>query len=178
MKVSQAIIERYSPKEFGKGSISKDQMHELFIAMQQAPSCFNEQPWKVFYASKTEHPEFFQTLLSLLVPGNAEWAKDASVLMITAVSTTFEKNGKINAFARHDLGLGMGQLILLAKQMHIGLHQMGGFDAPKAFDILGLPEDWEAVAAVAMGVLKEEIPSLDKKRKSIDEFVFSEAYVK
>jgi hypothetical protein len=43
---------------------------------------------------------------------------------------------------------------------------------------LGLPEAWEAFVAVAMGVLKEEIPSLDKKRKSIDEFVFSEAYVK
>jgi hypothetical protein len=43
---------------------------------------------------------------------------------------------------------------------------------------LGLPEAWEAVAAVAMGVLKGATPTLDKKRKSIDEFVFSEAYEK
>lgn len=174
--ISQIIMNRYSPKQFLEQAISGDEMEQLFIGMQQAPSCYNEQPWRVFYAEKESNPTLFKTILDLLAEGNQAWAKDASVLMITAVSTVFDRNGKTNAWASHDLGLAMGQLGLLATSMDIGIHQMGGFDADKAEKALQFPEDWKAVTAVALGKISPKDGSLDKSRKSIDSFTFKQPY--
>ncbi len=174
MNIQEAITQRFSPRKFKDKPVSKDDMADLMEAIRLAPSCFNEQPWKVFYANKNEHPEFYQELLGILTEGNQTWAKHAPLLMVNAVDTTFARNGKTNTWAGHDLGLAMGQMALLATEKGISVHQMGGFIADKAREVLNLPDHWKPITAVAVGYADEQ--AVAKNRKPLSEMVFTKAY--
>ncbi len=71
-----------------------------------------------------DEPDGFAKLLSCLVEGNQEWAKSAPVLMLGCTSLNFNRNGKPNAAATHDLGLAAGNLCLEAIARGLYVHQL------------------------------------------------------
>jgi nitroreductase len=77
-------------------------------------------------------------------------------------------NGKPHKYAWYDLGLAMGNLSLQATSLGIYLHQMAGFDTEKARELLEIPEDYEAVTAIALGYLgdPEKLPDNLKEREN------------
>ncbi len=68
----------------------------------------------------------FARLLSCLVEANQDWAKAAPVLALGVATLDFERNGKPNRVALHDLGLATGNLIAEATARGLSVHQMGG----------------------------------------------------
>ena len=79
----------------------------------------------------------------------------------------------------------MGLLLVQAASMDILLHQMAGFDAEQAAQILGVPPDVEVVTVAAVGYLGDagRLPDgMDEKdpdtreRKSMASFVFDESW--
>lgn len=178
--VHQLIRDRWSPRAFADRSISAEEVKSLLEAAQWAPSCFNAQPWAFVVATRDE-PEDFARLLSCLVPANQDWAKAASMLMITSARAAFEHNGKPNRHAWHDVGLAMAQLTLQAESLGLRVHQMGGIDIEKTRETLGVPEGWDPVTGVAIGYqgdpesLSEKLRSSEvggRERKPLSEFVF------
>jgi hypothetical protein len=66
--------------------------------------------------------------------------------------------------------------------MDLYIHQMGGFDIDKAREIYGIPDDFEPVAAIAIGYMgdPEALPddyrereSLPRGRRPMSSFVYS-----
>lgn len=175
------ISNRWSPRAFDGQSLSHDQMNQLFEAMRWAPSSFNEQPWKVIYAIRSEK-ENFNKVLSTLVEWNQNWAKTAGALMITVAKDNFDLDGSENKHAWHDIGLAIGNLSFQATHMGIYLHQMGGIEREQIKSTFEIPDGYTPVTGIALGhpgdilQIPEEIQDDEMKaqeRKKVNSFAFN-----
>lgn len=176
------IRDRWSPRAFTDEPISKQVLGSLLESVRWAPSSMNEQPWRLIYAHKGS--DGFEKISETLMEGNS-WAKEAPLLMLTFAKTTFDRNGKTNRTAHHDLGIAMGQMGIQATDMGISLHQMGGIHLEKVKNLFHLPDNIEPVAAVAIGYvgdpdsLGDELKSRElaqRKRLAIEDFAFENAW--
>lgn len=174
------VANRWSPLAFSERIVSEGDLKILFEAARWAPSCYNDQPWHFIYAHRAQQ-EAFDRILGCLAETNQLWASRAAVLVISVTRTSFSANGKPNAWAWHDVGLAVGNLLTQATAMGIYVHQMGGFDRAKAKDTLGVPDGHEAVTAFAIGypgdpeILPEALRARElapRQRKPQDQFVF------
>jgi nitroreductase len=179
--VHELITRRWSPYGFADRPVSEDDLRSLFEAARWAPSSYNEQPWSYLVARK-EDGEAFETLLSCLVEGNQAWARNASALAIGVVSLNFQRNGKPNKAAVHDLGLAAGNLVLEATARGLAVHQMIGILPDRARELYGIPEGYEPYTGLAIGYpgdpdnLPPEIKQRDQARrgrKPLGEFLFT-----
>ena len=179
--IQPLLSERWSPMAYKPRPMPDESLASLLEAARWAPSCFNDQPW-FFLVARRQNTEEFERMLECLVEGNRTWAQNASVLMITAARTTFQRNDKPNRFAAHDLGLAVGGLLVQATEMGLAVHQMGGFDPTKAREVYGIPEGFEPITAIAIGyrddpsTLSDDLRKREmqpRERKALSTFVFS-----
>lgn len=171
------VSERWSPRSFSEEPVSAAELRSLLEAARWAPSCYNEQPWHFLVACREDEASFTR-MLDCLVEANREWARAAPVLMLTVAKTHFERNGKENRHARHDVGLAMGHLTVQATAMDIFVHQMAGIRPERAREIYRIPGGYEVVAGVALGRLGHiDVDDLEKRsRKSLSDFVFKDEW--
>ena len=178
--VHNLIRDRWSPRAFAGKPVEPSVLASLFEAARWAPSSNNEQPWAYLVATKDDSENFAKTL-SVLVEFNAAWAKDAPVLVI-AVSRLNFQNGTPNRNAFYDTGAATALLSVEATARGLAVHQMAGFDHAKAKQVFEIPEDWEPVAAMAIGYpgnpesLSQKLRDREvapRTRKSLSEFVMS-----
>lgn len=184
--INKLISKRWSPRAFDNTSLSHDQMNQLFEAMRWAPSSFNEQPWKVIYAIRSEESNF-NKLLGCLGEWNQNWAKTAGALILTITKNTFNLDNSENKHAWHDIGLAIGNLSLQATDMGIYLHQMGGIERDVIKSTFDIHEGYTPVTGIALGYpgdinqIPEDIQEDELKaqeRKSIAEFAFNTHFKK
>jgi nitroreductase len=178
--VHDLIRDRWSPRAFAKKPVEPSVLASLFEAARWAPSSSNEQPWAYLVATKDEKENFAKTL-GVLVEFNAGWAKEAPVLMI-AVSRLNFQNGTPNRNAFYDTGAATALLSVEATARGLAVHQMAGFDPAKAKQVFEIPEDWEPIAAIAIGYpgdpssLPQKLHDREvapRTRKPLSEFVMS-----
>jgi len=179
--VLDLIAERWSPYAFADRQVSADDLRSLFEAARWAPSSYNEQPWSYIVATKAD-PEAFALLLSCLVEGNQAWAKAAPVLALGCTSLNFQRDGRPNAAAVHDLGLGSGNLVLEATARGLAVHQMIGILPDRAREVYQVPQGVQPLTGLAIGyagdpaALPEHLRARDaarRPRKPAAAFVFS-----
>lgn len=179
-RVHELIRARWSPRAFSSREVSPEDLKTVLDAAHWAASSNNEQPWRFLVASKSD-PAAYDRILHLLVPGNQSWAKTAPVLIIMAAKRTFSHNGSPNYYALHDAGQALAYLFLQATALGLHAHGMAGFDRDRARTELGIPDDYELGAAVALGYLgspdqlnekqqKNELAA--RQRKPLNEIVF------
>lgn len=171
---------RRSPYAFSTRAVEPEKLRAVFDAARTAPSSYNEQPWRFIVATRDD-PESYERLLSVLVEGNRLWAKHAPVLMISVAKRDLS-NGSPNRHAFHDVGQAVAYLTVQATALGLAVHQMGGFDAGRARELLHIPAEYEPVAAVALGYpgdpedLPEPLRSREngpRRRKALPELVFA-----
>ncbi len=179
--IDDLIAERWSPYVFDSRPVAAHDLKALFEAARWAPSSYNEQPWRYIVATQ-EHAEQFARLLSCLVEGNQAWAKHAPVLALGVVSLLFDRNGKPNSSAQHDLGLASGTLLFEATKRGLYVHQMVGILPERAMEFYNIPADFQVMTGIAIGYRgkpdagDEKLAERDRaprKRRPITEFVFS-----
>lgn len=179
--VHELIQNRWSPRAFSEKAIPADVLRSLFEAARWAPSSNNEQPW-VFLVSAKDNPENFEKALGSLVEFNANWARQAPVLVIAVAELAFAKNNAPNRNAFYDVGAASLQLSIEATARGLVVHQMAGFDPETAKEAFNIPQGWEPIAAMAIGYpgnassLPEPYQTREKAprtRKPIREFVMS-----
>jgi nitroreductase len=148
--VLPVIADRWSPYAFDPRPIERDKLLSCLEAARWAPSSYNEQPWTLILAERTDATEFGK-MLDCLVEGNRAWAKNAGALMLSIVSKNFARNGKPNRAAEHDIGLAAENLVLQATALGLQGHQMIGIEAEKVRATYGVPEGHEPLTAIALG---------------------------
>ena len=182
--IEDILKRRWSPRSFADRMVEKEKLQSLFEAARWAASSFNEQPWSFIVATKKK-PDEYATLLSCLVEKNQQWAHLAPVLMVSVAKLNFEKNGKPNRHAFHDVGMAVAAMIVQATAMGLFVHQMAGFSPEKVRETYGVPEAFEPVAAIAIGypgdpnALPEAFQQQElgpRQRKPISSFVFARAW--
>jgi len=179
--VQELIAGRWSPYAFDSRPVPLSDLQSVFEAARWAPSSYNEQPWSYIIATKDD-PKEFERLLSCLIEGNRNWAKDAPVLALGVVSLKFKSTGQENRAAIHDLGLAAGNLVFEATARNLMVHQMIGILPEKARETYNIPAGHEAWTALAIGYLGSgaDLPdrlrqrdSTPRQRKRLNEFVFA-----
>src|SRR6266478_10160462 len=177
----ELIRNRWSPRAFAEMPVPPEVLRSLFEAARWAASSYNEQPWAFLVATKDD-PENFAKMLSVLVEFNAGWAKHAPVLALAVAELAFHRNGSPNRNAFYDVGAASAQLTLEANSRGLFVHQMAGYDGPKARQVFEIPAGWEPVAAIAIGYPgdPESLPQplrerelAPRTRKHLSEFVMT-----
>lgn len=182
--VHELIRGRWSPRAFGRQSVTMAELASLFEAARWAPSAFNEQPW-TFFVARREQADAFATLLDCLVPGNQGWAREAAALVLTVAKNAYDRNGRPNRHAWHDVGLAVAQLTCEATARGLVIHQMAGIQPDEARRLLAIPEGHQPVTAMALGRpgAPEALPdnlraaeSAPRTRRALEDFVFTETW--
>jgi len=179
----EILESRWSPRAFSGEKIENAKLQRLFEAARWSPSASNEQPW--FFIVGEAGDTTYQMIFETLVEFNQMWSKTAPVLMLAICKKTSVKTGKANEWCRYDVGQSVAHLTFQASYEGLYVHQMGGFDAEKASELFLIPDDYEAVTAIAVGFIGDyQIldPGLQKselagrERKNSSEFVFSDKF--
>ncbi|MFN4173983.1 MAG: nitroreductase family protein [Parachlamydiaceae bacterium] len=159
--LTEVISERKSGKNFDPAKkITDQQIKDLIHAAHNAPSCYNEQPWRFLICNKATHNDAFQKVFSSLAEANQKWAGNASALIVVSASTKFARNGKDNRWGPYDTGAAAILMALKATELGLLTHQMGGFDEKKIATDFQIPEGYTPYAVMAVGysAAPEDLP--------------------
>ncbi len=179
--IEEVLRQRWSPTAFSDQAVEPEKLRSVLEGARWAASSYNEQPWSYIVATQ-DNPDEFSRLLECLAEGNQVWAKNAPVLMLSVAKLTFTFNGVENRHAFHDVGAASANLAIEAAAQGLFIHQMAGFDVPKAKETYGIPDGYEPVAAIALGYLgdpqtlsesMQQRQSAPRTRKPLDQFVFT-----
>jgi nitroreductase len=167
--INPLILNRWSPRSMTGEELKNEDIMSLFEAARWAPSSYNNQPWRFIYAKRnTEH---WDTLFNLLAEGNKTWARNSALLVVVISRKNFEYSEKPARTYQFDAGSAWENLALEAYSRGIVAHGMQGFDYEKARVDLGIPNDFEVMAMIAIGKkgVKEILPpELQEKEKLSD----------
>lgn len=148
MEVRQAIQERRARRKFDTRPIEEEKMMLLIEAMRLAPSCNNNQPWRVVVAKDRESLEKIKVAMSR---GNM-YAKNAP--LIFAVCARYEDDCHLSDRREYFLfgcGLAVGEMMLQATALGLIAHAIAGFDPLMVKKNLNIPDDYVVIALVNIG---------------------------
>lgn len=151
--IHELLASRWSSRSFSSRPVESEKIGSLLEAARWAPSCYNDQPWTFMVAPKSD-PRGFEQFTSCLLDGNS-WAKAAPLMILTLARLRFDHNGVENRHATHDVGLATGNMVLQAEALGLATHQLGGFDAERARQVLEIPAEFEPVCMIAVGYRDE-----------------------
>ena len=180
--VNPLFTERWSPRAFSSESIPEAVLMQLFEAAKWSPSAFNEQPWRVVYATKPDDLKVFQ---SLLVDANQVWANKAPVICFVLAKKTYTQNGKPNAHAAFDTGAAWMALTIQARLLGLYTHAMAGIKYEEVYTALNIPkEEYQVICGIVIGKMgnPEELPQPIRERevlsprKPLDEIVMQGSF--
>lgn len=179
--IHNTLAVRWSPYVFSGRPVRPADLRSLFEAARWAPSSYNEQPWRFIVGIRGEDKTHAR-IVGCLTENNQGWAGAAPVLAIGVIMKTFARNGKPNKAAPHDLGLASANLATEATRRKLHVHMMIGLDPDAARETFSIPEDAEALTAMAIGYRETGLagdPALRERenkprtRRAVDEFVFA-----
>jgi nitroreductase len=152
-RIDPQFTERWSPRAFTGETLDPGALMTVLEAARWAPSGSNLQPWRFIYGLRGTPA--FERLASTLAEGNRAWAPQAGALVLVLSRTQRTVPGKeqpqpivSHAF---DAGAAWMSLALQAQALGLHAHAMGGFDRAMARELLGVPNDHELHAVVALG---------------------------
>jgi len=145
--VHSLFVERWSPRAFDGSALAEADVRSLLEAARWAPSAYNAQPWRLLYAVRDDAN--WDRFVSLLVPANQSWARNASLLVFFVSATTFR--GKPSYTNSYDSGAAWMSLALQAQLMGLHTHGMAGIEHDRIRLELGVPDDYRVEAGAAVG---------------------------
>jgi nitroreductase len=147
--VAEVFVRRWSPRSLAGEALTEADLLPLFEAARWAPSSYNNQPWRFLYALRGS--QHWPTFVGLLGDFNRKWAGEAGALVVVLSKTTFDHNGEPARTHSFDTGAAWENLALQASLRHLVAHGMQGFDYDRAREVLGVPDDHQVEAMVALG---------------------------
>jgi nitroreductase len=176
-KINPYILNRWSPRSFMEEGLTDQDLMAIFETARWAPSSYNNQPWRFIHAKRDTTD--WNRLFSLLEEFNKTWAKKAAALVVIISYKYFEYNGKFSITHQFDTGAAWDNLAIEASTRGIATHAMEGFDHEKARVDLRIPDDYEVLATIAIGLQRprESLPTklrdieYPSDRKPLDEVV-------
>jgi nitroreductase len=129
--------------------VATETLHQLLEAARWAPSAFNNQPWHYLVVTDADGPAM-ELARDALTAGNA-WARRAPVLIFSMARTTYTRNDRPNPRYAFEAGMATAQMQLQAISLGLLFHQMAGFSRDRLRESFHIPEEYEAITAIAVG---------------------------
>ena len=177
--VDTLFLHRWSPRAFDGSVMPSEDLRTILDAGRWAPSAFNYQPWRFLYAGRDDAGNW-PRFIDLLMPFNALWAKEASVLIFIISDLTMGAPDKPSGTHSFDAGAAWAAIAHQSHLLGYHAHAMAGFLADQARLELTVPDNFRIEAAVAigrMGELGKLPPKLQERempsdRKPLDEIAY------
>jgi len=147
MDILTEIEARRAYRAIAADPLPEEQITRLLRAATLAPSCSNNQPWRIVAVRGQE----LGHLRESLTQGN-RWATRAPLIVLLATKPSLDcrlEAGRDYAY----FGLGMAAMALMLQATHEGLyaHPIAGYSPVKAAAAVGLPEDFVALNLIIVG---------------------------
>jgi nitroreductase len=142
-----AIEARRAYRSLDPVVITKNLIKDLARSASLAPSCFNYQPWRFIFV---KDPDILGEIHGKLSKTN-RWVERAS--MLVAVYSKEDDDCKVRGRHYHqfDTGMAVGLLMLRATELGLVAHPFAGYREKAVKDILGITEEYQLIALVAVG---------------------------
>lgn len=147
--VNDLFVKRWSPRAMNGESLEASEMKQLLEAARWAPSSYNGQPWRFFYALRDD--DAFDTYFDCIGEFNQSWCDDAGGLIVVADTGRFSHNDEPDNTSEMTTGAAFENLSLQGADMGLVVHGMAGFDADQAEEELGMPDHFNALCMIAVG---------------------------
>ncbi|MDG6218482.1 MAG: nitroreductase family protein [Candidatus Thermoplasmatota archaeon] len=179
MDVEQVIQTRRAYRSIDPEPLTNEELKQLETAVQLAPSCFNNQPWRfVFVTNENKRNEIRKALSK----GN-QWAYHASMYVVVCARKQDDCVIHDREYYLFDTGIATGFLVLQATELGFVAHPIAGYSPKMTRHILDIPDDMQVIALVIIGkhadkIRKEltekqrEIEKDRPKRKKIKEIIY------
>lgn len=161
MEVIEAINKRRAYRSLEPVEITESLIQEMARAAQLAPSCFNNQPWRLVFVCS---PEMLEVMKGALSAGN-EWAYAASLIIVVASRKEDDCLIGDREYHHFDCGLASAFIILRATDLGLVAHPIAGYSPKKVKQIVGLPGDYRVHTLIIVGRKSDSIsPVLSEKQ--------------
>jgi nitroreductase len=147
MDLLPELVARRAFRSIAADPLPEDQVDRLLEAATLAPSCSNNQPWRIVAVTGDTLPALREAL-----PENNKWATRAPLIVLFATKPSLDC--RLDAgrdYAYFDLGQAAMALQLQATREGLYAHPIAGYSPAKAAKAVGLPEDFVPLTLVIVG---------------------------
>ena len=124
MDVTEAVHRRRALRALETRTIEEDKVRKMVEAMRLAPSCNNNQPWRVVLCTG----EALDKVKECLDKGNV-WATRAPLIIVVSAKPSEDcRQGEGRDYYKFSCGLGVAQMILQATELGLIAHPISGFN--------------------------------------------------
>jgi nitroreductase len=147
MDVLPELAQRRAFRSIAADPLPDEQIERLLEAAVLAPSCSNNQPWRMIAVSGETLPALRETLTEY-----NKWATRAPLIVLFATKPSLDcRLDSGRDYAYFDLGQAALALQLQATREGLYAHPIAGYAPAKAAKAVGLPEDFVVLTLVIVG---------------------------
>jgi nitroreductase len=155
MEFRKVVDQRRALRSFAPAEVSDALIKDLAGVAGLAPSCSNKQPWRFVFVRS---PAMLERMIATLAPGNAAWAKPASLIVAVWSQADLDcRTPDGRDYYQFDTGMASALLMLAATEKNLVSHPIAGFDPQAAAHVLALPEGAQVITLIIMGGHAQEI---------------------
>lgn len=176
MTAKECIMTRRSIRQFSDKPVDEAVLRDIIETASFAPSWKNTQITR-YVAVKGELKDKIAAECCALHANNGRIIGDAAMLIAVTIikgRCGFERDGSFTtkkgaSWQMFDAGIASQSFCLAAHEQGLGTVIMGIFDEDKVAELIGMPEEREMVALIALGYPNEE--PVAPKRKTVDDLL-------
>jgi nitroreductase len=163
--VVEAIHRRRALRAIQVKPIEDEKVEALIEAARLAPSCNNNQPWRLIFV---RGEEALAAVRAGMNKGNV-WTTRAPLIIVVASKDEDDcvLSDRRNYFL-FGCGLAIGQLVLRATELGLVAHPIAGYDPVKIRAAVGVPEPYTIITTVICGYPGGDDSLLSDKQKAIE----------
>jgi nitroreductase len=163
MDVIDAIHKRRALRKFDSRPIEAEKVASLVEAIRLAPSCNNNQPWRVVVC---QEPGSLNKAKLALTKGNV-YATKAPLIFVTSAKIDEDCHGLSDGrdYYLFGCGLAVGQMVLRATELGLIAHPIAGYDPLVLKRELGIPLEYVVITMVNIGYPGNDDSLLSEKQK-------------
>jgi nitroreductase len=161
MDVAETVRRRRAYRVFDPRPIEEEKIRAMIEAMRLAPSCNNNQPWRVVICAG----DSLSRVKECLNKGNV-WANTAPLIMVVSGKPSDDyRANEGRDYYLFGCGMAVGEMLLQATELGIIAHPIAGFDPVKVRAALGIPIDLVVISLVVCGYPGTDESLLSDKQK-------------
>ena len=158
---------RKSVREYADRLVEPEKLERLLASLNMAQSAANRQPWHFIVLSDDGARDRIKDLFT------KEGCRRAPVLIVACAEpgqAWVRKTDKVN-YAWVDVAIAVTEMIGAATAEGLGACWIAAIDAAAVKDRLGVPDNVDVVAVIALGYPGEELRKEEKPRKALAEII-------